>query len=215
MTQAYPLQWPQSRPRTQNPRRAQFSKRVPGRQGWAEKKDLTVADAIDRLQEEVDRFGAEDYVLSTNLETKLNGLPRSGQAEPRDPGAALYFHLDGKPHCLPCDTYDRVADNIAAIAKHLEATRAIERYGVATLAEMFTGFQALPAPEGHGKRHWRDVLGLQARGYPSAPLVVTVAKIQAAFNRLAKERHPDRGGSDALMAELNIARKEALAEVSE
>jgi curved DNA-binding protein CbpA len=36
--------------------------------------------------------------------------------------------------------------------------------------------------------------------------------IEAAYKRLARQRHPDAGGSDALMAELNAARAKAIEE---
>lgn len=200
MTQAFPLQWPQGRPRKPANRRgdAAFGKR--GSDGWL--KNLTLAQARDRLQGELDRFRVKSVVLITNVELRLDGLPKSGQPEPIDPGVALYFDLGGKPHVLACDTYRRVADNIAALAAHIEATRKIERLGVATAAEMFAGFQALPAP---GSTPWWQVLGVQ----PSA----TAAQIEAAFKRLARERHPDvAGGSHELMADLNRARDEGLRE---
>jgi hypothetical protein len=124
---AYPLQWPAGRARKPADARihGKFNtKRSSGR--YMETKALTVADALARLQDELDRIGARLPVISTNLETRLDGLPRSGQGEPSDPGVALYFQLQGKPHCMPCDTYTRVAQNIAAIAAHIEATRARE-----------------------------------------------------------------------------------------
>lgn len=202
MTQAFPLQWPASRPRTKSLVRAAFNKKVtkPGKT-YTTNEALTVADAIGRLQREVDLLGARQYVLSTNLELRLDGLPRSSQAEPSDRGVALYFHLGGKPHCLPCDRYDRVADNIAAIAKHIEATRAIERYGVATMSEMFTGFVSLPSYSGN---HWSDVLGVSRSA--------TTAEINAAYRDKAKAAHSDAGGSDAAMSRLNVARDQALKE---
>lgn len=201
---AFPLQWPQGRPRKQSRKRATFGKKVHNGR-YQETKGLTVADALYRLQEELDRIGARYPVISTNLEPRLDGLPRSGQAEPRDPGVALYFHLAGKPHCMPCDTYDRVADNIAAIAKHIEATRAIDRFGVATVSEMFAGFTALPAPG--AARPWREVFGFN-------PGPVTKDQIEAAYRQASKSAHPDRpGGSHDAMAELNRAKAEALKEV--
>jgi hypothetical protein len=201
---AFPLQWPNGRLRKTSRKRATFGKKVHNGR-WAETKDLTVADALGRLQDELDRIGARYPVVSTNLETRLDGLPRSGQAEPRDPGVALYFDLKGKPHCMPCDTYDRVADNIAAIAKHIEATRAIDRFGVATVSEMFAGFTALPAPG--AKRPWREVLGFHDVQLP------TKSAIDASWKDRAKKAHPDAGGSDAAMSELNDARSAALREI--
>lgn len=199
---AYPLQWPANRPRKINRKRATFGKKVSNGR-WTETKDLTVADALSRLQDELDRVGARHPVVSTNLETRLDGLPRSGQSEPCDPGVALYFQLDGQPHCMPCDTYDRVADNIAAIAKHIEATRAIDRFGVASVREMFTGFQALPAPGAAESQLWWKVLRIERDASEEA--------IQTAYRKRAAEVHPDKpGGSAAAMAELNAARDEAI-----
>ena len=208
MTQAYPLQWPHTRKRRDPAQRSYGAfGTMKSRGNWQSKERVTVAEALGRLQDELDRIGAKSYVLSTNLETRLDGLPRSGQREPADPGVALYFELNGEPHCLPCDTYLSVAQNIAAIAKHIEATRAIERYGVASLKEMFTGFAALPAPDQATKRTWRQVLGL------AGAHMVDKAMIETAYRQLAKKSHPDHGGSDAAMAELNTAKVDALREI--
>lgn len=204
MTQAFPLLWPTTRPRkpSGNRTRAAFSKKV-RRSGKShdETVSLSIADALDRLQGEVNRLGADDAILSTNVPLNLNGSPKSSSGEPADPAAALYFTLNDAPHCLPCDTYDRVADNIAAIAKHIEATRAIERYGVASIAEMFTGFTALPAPG--GKRPWREIFGIDADFKPD-PAVVgrsyrELAKMWTSFGRD--------------LTELNVARDDAIAEI--
>lgn len=203
MTQAYPLQWPQARPRTSggSRKRASFNKKhVPVGKAHTVTSELTVADAVGRLQREIDLLGATTYVLSTNLALRLDGLPRSGQAEPEDPGAALYFRIGGRDHCLPCDTYDRIADNIAAIAKHIEATRAIERYGVASMSEMFAGFVALPAPA--AKRTWRDILEIR---YGS----VTESDVTIEYRKRAKEW--TAAGRD--LTDLNVARDDALAEL--
>lgn len=205
---AFPLQWPAGRLRkaASQRKRATFGKKQHNG-SWNQIRDLTVADALRRLQDELDRIGARLPVVSSNVEVRLDGLPRSGQPEPADPGVALYFQMSGKPHCMPCDTFDRVADNIAAIAKHIEATRAIDRFGVATVSEMFAGFQALPPPGQAESSLWWNVLGL-AR-------TATVTEIQSAYRKRAAEVHPDRpGGSSIAMAELNAARDAALKEVS-
>lgn len=204
MTQAYPLSWPQGRPRKAPGQRkpGNFHRTVDSGRGYREKKTLTLAMAMERLQRELDLIGARHTVLSTNVETRLDGLPRSGQREPADPGVALYFELRGKPHCLPSDAYQTVTANVAAVAAHIEATRAIERHGVASVSEMFAGFQALPAP---GSTPWWSVLGLAQ--------TATREQIEAAYRSLARERHPDRpGGSHDLMADLNRAREQGLKE---
>lgn len=197
----YPLQWPASRPRTpQSSRKAPQFHATKHNGSSRQQVELTIKGSLQRLQIELDRIGARYPVVSSNVETRLDGLPRSDRANPADPGVAVYFQLRGKPICFPCDRYKTVAGNIAAIAKHIEATRAIERYGVATVSEMFSGFAQIEAP---GSKAWWDVLMCR----PDA----TKDVIQAQYKRLASERHPDRpNGSHSAMAELNAARDEAL-----
>jgi len=160
-------------------------------------RQLTVADAVARLEAELNRLGAENEVLSTNVQVRLDGLPRSGQREPDDPGAAVYFSLAGKPRCLACDRWTRVADNIAAIAAHVEAVRAVDRYGVGTMEQAFAGYAQLPA----SAEEWWLVLGVDR--------AATVDQIDEAFRALAKQHHPDAGGSNEHMARINRARDAA------
>jgi DnaJ-domain-containing protein 1 len=99
---------------------------------------------------------------------------------------------------MAVDRYDRVADNLAAIAATLEAMRAIERHGGALILDrVFTGFQALPAPE----QPWQ-VLGLNSHA--------TRDQVEEAWRRLAAKHHPDRGGNADLMARINAARDQLL-----
>lgn len=206
MTNAFPLSWPSYRPRRKPDQRkgGAFSKVDPSETRYRAYKAISIADALKRLQVEIDRLGASDYVLSSNLPQRLDGQPRSDVGQPADPGVALYFNLKGKPHCMPCDTFSRVEHNIAAIAAHIEATRKINRYGVADVAEMFTAFASLPPP-----KTWRELLGFPAGLMPSGRAV-----IDAAFRERSKKAHPDRpGGSHDAMAELSRARDEGIAEI--
>lgn len=207
--QRYPLQWPNAKPRTPNGSR-QFGRFVTRREragrGYKSNEPVTLSEAIKRLQDELDRLGAADFILSTNVALRLDGLPRGGQSAPADPGACVYFKLKGKAHALPCDRFTKVEQNIAAIAAHIEATRAIERYGVADMGELFR-FAALPAPGQDTARGWRTVLGFDEGDRPSAAL------IEKAYRKAASMSHPDKGGSDARMAEVNTARDQAMREV--
>jgi hypothetical protein len=92
---------------------------------------------------------------------------------------------------MACDRYDEVSQNVAAIAAHIEATRRIERYGVATAAETLQAFEALPAPF-DAVRDWRKILGD----------CDTVTGVRDAWRAKAQEAHPDKGGHHAAMAAL-------------
>jgi hypothetical protein len=204
---AYPLAWPDGWPRAKGRKSGQFGKtelKTNGTGGsWKQKADLTMAEAMKRVKVELERLNinvADDSIVSTNLKLNLSGLPRGDQGEPGDPGVAVYFQKKHGPmRVIAIDAYYRVRDNLAAIAATLEAMRAIERHGGAQILERaFTGFAALTAP---GKNWW-DVLEVK----PDASRAV----IESNFKRLARDRHPDQGGTNAAMADLNAARAAAL-----
>lgn len=201
----YPLTWPATWPRTA-PGRRQFArfntKRVD--KPYQTKRALTVAEAVSRLLAELQRFGVrEGDIVVTNVPTRLDGLPYSNAAEPSDPGVAVYFRLRGADRVLACDRYTKVAGNLAAVAAHIEALRAIARYGVGTVEQAFAGYTALPPPP---EVDWPVVLGVPRSASPD--------QIQERFRALAFTAHPDRGGSTDAMARLNAARDAALRERS-
>ena len=205
--QRYPLSWPVGWKRTASGqrRRAQFSKStktltvVSGQPVTRTAlRSLTVADAITRLSGELARLGATHEILSTNIPVRLDGMARSGQPEPDDRGVAVYFRLKGKPRALACDRWDRTADNIAAVAQHIDALRRIDRYGVGTMEQAFAGYAALPP----ASVEWWLVLGLDQSA--------TLEDVELAFKRLARTHHPDlEGGSHDEMARLSAAREVA------
>jgi len=209
----YPLSWPTGWVRTprHERRRAAFAATgAPLGLGSTRRstRPLTVSDALGRLDGELRRLGATEELLSTNVRVRLDGLPRSGEPEPEDPGAACYFALKGKPTTLACDRWTRVADNIAAIAQHIDALRRIDRYGVGTLAQAFAGYAALP-PKG-GETDWRIVLAF----HPDRNGTLTLADVEARYRELARLHHPDLGGDPEQMARLNEARDAARRELN-
>ena len=204
--QAYPLTWPDGWRRTPAHQRkaALFGKGetrpVSDTYSHRYKAQLTVADGLTRVLDKLDRMGVHrsEVIISTNVVTRLDGLPRSGQRMPDDPGAAVYWRdtkVAGWPRrCMAIDRYTKVQDNRAAIAATLEAMRAIERHGGAEILDRaFTGFIALAAPE----QPWQ-VLGV--------PMTAKREEIEDAYRRLAMKHHPDRGGDAGQMARINTAR---------
>lgn len=191
---AYPLAWPRHRPRTPHGQRRDAAFRSADHRTGS--KPVSLPDARDRLQRELDLLRANYVVLSTNLELRLNGQPRADRVQPADPGVACYFRLKGKPIVLACDRWNAVAANIAAIAEHVGALRGMDRWGVGSVEQAFEGFAALPDPI---TNDWRALLG-------EPP---TLAAAEAAYRERMKAAHPDIGGSHAQAAALNAAIAEA------
>ena len=194
--EAYPLQWPDGRPRTKRRQRSRF--------------DTSMAVARDELMNELRLLGARLPVLSTNVALRRDGLPYSNRMEPDDPGAAIYFTYQDRQMCFACDRWDRVRDNVQAIRRTVAALRGISRWGTGDMVNMaFRGFEALPPPGGYSDagepthRPWWEVLEVA----PDAPTEIA----EAAYRTKARKSHPDAGGSAADMAILNDAVKEARA----
>src|SRR5690606_7384697 len=132
-----PLCWPAWIPRTPAVKRSygRFGKR--GYRGYGIE-NLTLAEARNRVLQQLRGFtkaghkwrcNPDDVIISSDLATRNDGLPRSGQRKPADPGVAVWFELDGKQRCIPSDVYLRIEDNLAAVAATIEALRTIERHG--------------------------------------------------------------------------------------
>ena len=185
MIEAYPLHWPEGRARTPAHKRQ-----------WSRfKTSFTVA--VRQVNTELQRLGAKNIVISTDVPLRNDGLPRASAKPPEDTGIAVYFEYKGMKMCFACDRWNKVYDNVYAVAKTIEAMRGIERWGTGDMvAAAFTGFVALPPAN-----DWRKILG-----YPES-----AAQVESTYRKLAKTVHPDAGGSDAAMAELNEARAQALA----
>lgn len=186
MTTAYPLSWPDHIPRATNREAGQFR--------------TTLAGALDNVEASLAAFGRDSrkavsgIVLSSNVTL--------GNNKPTDPGVAVWFTWDEVQVCIPVDRYQTPAANLQAIHHVIEARRTELRHGTLALVRAaFQGLRALPSP---ARAAWWEVLGIER--------TASAVAIDAAFKRLARERHPDQGGSDAQMAELNNARATALKE---
>lgn len=209
--QRYPLAWPTGWKRTPyaSRRRAKFQStrtmNYPTGGTYRQNRPLELSDALGRVSDEMRRLGVRsgDWLISSNLKIRLDGMPYAEQRSPDDVGVALYFRLKGADRVLACDRWTRIADNLAAVAAHIEALRATDRYGVASLEQAFAGYQALPAKGGT----WRSSLGFGPDD------VVTREAVEMAFRSRARTAHPDVGGSHDEMASLTEARRLALEEL--
>jgi hypothetical protein len=174
---AYPLVWPHGWPRTTTP---QINTKFAARSVHAAHAELAV---------ELGRLGATDMLISSNVTL--------GNDSPKDRGICVYFFFKGKNYALPCDRWTAVQDNLWALAKHIEALRGQERWGVGTLDRAFAGYLAIgngePNPE-----EWWTVLGV--------PRSATTQQLSDGYREAARKAHPDmNGGSDKQMVLINAA----------
>jgi hypothetical protein len=187
MIPSYPLSWPDGLPRTERKVTSQFR--------------TTLAAALNNVRKSLEAFGKDSGKAVTEISITSNVT--LGETLPSDTGVAVWFTWDGQQRCIAVDRYPKPEDNLQAIHHVLEARRTEMRHGgLHVVRQTFKGFTALPAPP--GRKSWRDVLGITGQ--------VTPADVDTAYRQKATELHPDKPGGDAAaMAELNRARAEAKA----
>lgn len=192
MTTAFPLQWPEGHPRTpaHRRRRAPFV--------------VSLAHARDELLDELRKMPARHVVISSNLQfyrKRGRDVPYANQPTPADPGVAVYFVAGRDRLCLACDAWTRARDNIRAIGLTVGALRGLQRWGVSDVERRaFTGFRALPEPDGSRERaltvvdlpRWARVFGFSHDDLPSLTLDV----VRRRYRYLVRQMHPDLGGDD-------------------
>lgn len=191
----YPLSWPFGWPRVTSRSRSEFG-------------NHSIADCVDEIIRQLNLLRASNIVISTNLKVRGDGLPYSNQRQPDDPGVAVYFKLHRfvaakvvyDDRVLACDKWGKVEDNLWAIAKHIDALRGQQRWGVGSVEQAFAGYQALPpAPDVEA---WWMVLGVERNAY--------VETIKAAYRAKAKATHPDTGGDADAFSRVQAAYEAAM-----
>jgi hypothetical protein len=190
-----PLTWPEGWKRTKTKARSRF-------------KSPSIAAATNFVIEELGRMGIGSWniIISTDLVLRRDGLPYSSQKTPDDVGASVWWKdKNDVRRVIALDKYDRIADNIHAIGKTIEAMRGIERWGSGEILERtFTGFNALPGPDHVVGRSWRDVLCYYGDDLQEAREAYMVARYDA---------HPDQGGTDTAFHEVTQAWEQAQGEL--
>lgn len=117
-------------------------------------------------------------------------------AMPDHPGVILSFDTKAGHFQYACDRFTHWHANLRAIALGLEALRRIERYGIGSGTEQYTGFLQLES--GNGASMTYDEAAEFMRSAAGAPLKIDPA-LWAEFGggiyrRAAVDLHPDTGG---------------------
>lgn len=190
MTTAYPLHWPMGFPRTKAPQPSRFKTSLPGALG-------NVEDELRRFASDTGRK-IENYTISSNFTLT--------DRNPKDGGVAVYLRWDGIDVCFPCDQYRKIEENVQAVAKVVEAHRAILRHGGLNIVRAaFRGFAALPppkGPDGQLEAPWWQVMGFEQEPRD-------MALVDARYRELVKQHHPDRGGDPAAFNRITDAIRQA------
>ena len=175
-----PVEWPEAVKRTVLRGESRFKKR-------------SFSLAIKMVVEELDRFRARKIRATANVATG------SSRGCPEFNGVSVTFELRDQGewigHAIACDSYPYASDNAVAIAKTVEALRAVERHGSSQLAAMaMSGFRALPPSDDSGPKHrpWREVLDVPDSLTTKQQLTLAKASLREQQRRL----HPDREDGD-------------------
>lgn len=164
--------------------------------GYDRNKAITLTKAVERLRTNLEKYNpygrskssrvnTDMVVITTNQRAVKGGDRIYSNPGTNDPAVAIYFELDGHPRCIACDTFTAIEQNIAAIAAYIESLRMQERYGVATTAQQFMGFDALPGKGESSAIDWSAVFGVDADA--------SYDVVRSVYRTLVKKHHPDRG----------------------
>lgn len=200
------LDWPEGFERTDP------SDREPYPHGFR----VTRSQAFDNVLTELRRMDATNVQLDTGAQhQKTNPNKPYANASFDDPGVVVRFEVEGQQYAVPMDRWDNPRDNAQAIAKTLEAKRALTRYGVETIE---SEYQTMALPSGDGEASQRrtgpiavgpngaggldeeraaELLGVRVDADEDA--------IKGAAERKLRNGHPDQGG-DADVARIAEAR---------
>jgi hypothetical protein len=159
---------------------------------------------LAHLERELRQLGARNLVI--RLQVAPRDIRQDGQlradARPPKPGVIIQFtagRLKGEPSLLyRCDQYAFWQDNVSAIARTLEALRAVKRYGATPTEEQYAGFKALPASTSTtlSTENAADIIAEHSSVGRQAILRDPVAGQNAI--RIARQRtHPDRNAGQS------------------
>jgi hypothetical protein len=163
--------------------------------------------SIERLLKgEADKIFASRVILQIDVmerDIRVDGWIK-GNARPFSPRVVITIErqADRETLAFHCDTFSDWQDNVYAIAKTLEALRSIDRYGVTSAGEQYTGWRAITDGT-MSAADARDILaqlsGIKLVDLPSRNELAGVyraARIRA---------HPDAGGSHELFVKVEEA----------
>jgi hypothetical protein len=151
----------------------------------------TWSATMQELAIEFERWGIPSRDWDTNYPrgARLEGFRQSEE----DRTVTLRYTKESKEVVLSMGTQARAVDNLRVLYLAIESMRLNEKRGIGQILESAYLQLAGPVQE---KSPW-EVLGI----YPGSPLAIA----ETAYKIKAKEVHPDHGGSQEEMRQVNSA----------
>lgn len=194
-----------------------FERTPPGRRTRSSQFSASMGDTTKEIAAEMDRLGADNWKASIgNGHTKTNGLPRHN-ANPDDPGFVLRWQKGGTDYAVACDQYAKLRDNVRAVYLWLNETRMRSKRPVETGQDSFAA-AALPSGDGGAGSNGATALGDGSLSKPPHEVLgvqpdAADVVVEAAFDSLRPEKHPDTpGGSKEEFIRLKKAKEAMLDE---
>lgn len=177
------------------------------------------AQTLELLEHETFHLSARDGSVVIGTFHRPHDVLKSGQLRPETkmpakPAVVVYFETydeqQGRyqPAQFECDQFLQWKDNVRAVALGLQALRKVDRYNVGKTGAQYAGYLALPpAPITLAAMSAEDAAQELAKLAPwtSQQILSDADIMKAAYTNAAKKAHPDRGGSHAQMAAINVA----------
>lgn len=150
-----------------------------------------IKQTLETLRRELRQLDAKNVVLQIDVRERDIRIDGGLRADARPQSAAIILSFDSKhgPLQYAMDRWRGWEDNLRSVAMTL-ALRAVDRYGVASSAQQYRGWAALPPPADHMTRDEARAL-LERNG---------------GFRAAAMAHHPDRGGDAVLFRRITAAK---------
>lgn len=149
---------------------------------------------LEDLDRCFDRWGVTEWSVDPPFVTPAD--QRSHYYDPEQARVTIIWkNRDGIPVKMSVATFDNYQQNFRAAYLNVDSMRMVERRGGEEA--MRGAYMALPSPGSPPQRDPYEVLGIR----PDAPREIA----EAAYKALSKRAHPDAGGSEEAMEELNVA----------
>jgi len=180
-----------------------FERSNPDRRSPNRNYGVSLHDAIEELDAEMDRLGVDDWRLDTAMrhQSRNPNYPYANQSEPNDPSVVLRWSMDGDQFAVACDAYSRVRDNLRTIGLYVREKRKMEQRPVTTGESEFANAR-LPSGE-------EDAIAVSSPAHVVLGVDENASadEIEAAYRERVKEAHPDNGGSSEELREVREAKE--------